>query len=68
MVVAETRREPQVDALWFNIRCSHIKKNGFVCNKLLARVNPNTKRRDLASEAELFCEGCGEPYRLRDYL
>ena len=54
--------------LKFNVRCSHRLKNGEVCNKLLAVLDDSRKEIDLASQAELQCERCGEKYRLADYL
>lgn len=54
-----------------NVRCSGMKKlksgDYLLCNQLLARVDVGRWEQDMASEAELCCENCGQKYTLAQY-
>lgn len=48
------------------VYCTGIRKDGRICNRVLAMVQLSRWEEDMASEAQLCCE-CGKRYTLADY-
>ena len=50
-----------------NVRCAGARKDGRICNKLLARVDLARWEETMTDAAEWACDGCGKRYTLKDY-